>query len=133
MPKIQTSGYSYDFSDSSISGSIPIEVLDIAVSSATASLDFASGSFFKIDHNSNSTVRVEYSNEYNGMSIMVLVQHGASSSGSLEFGGNTLWPGGVEPSWTQAAASRDIVTLTCFEASEFFDSAVFANAVLNLY
>lgn len=127
MPKIQASGYSYDFSDSSISGSIPIEVLDIAVSSATASIDFASGSMFSVDHDSNDTVMIDYSNEYVGMSAMIFVKHDGTSSGSIEFGSQQIqFPGGTVPTFTTSANSKDLITLTCFESS-----VVLANASLD--
>jgi len=108
------------------SGSVRGGVIALTVSSQTASMDCSLGNFFTLTLPSSSTTFLNTTNIKPGQTTQLLIVQ-QSTTGSLNYSSNILFPTGSDYSASIIANTKDIISLVSFD-----DTYLYAVSVKNL-
>jgi len=104
------------------SGSVRGNVINLSISSNTASMDLSLGNFFNITLNAANPCRIEPINIQPGQTTTLRVRQPAGGTGTVQFPSNVDYPNGFQYSATPQANAVDILTFLSFDSSSLYYS-----------
>ena len=106
-----------------VTGSVAGAVQTLAIISSTASLDLSQGNFFELTLSSSTTTYLEPTNIQPGQTINLKINQPATS-GSLTYGSEFKFPGGIPYSASATGSVTDIVSLISFDSTTLYATAI---------
>jgi hypothetical protein len=106
-----------------VTGSVAGAVQTLSIVSSTASLDLSRGNFFELTLESGSVTHLSPTNIQLGQTINLKITQPATS-GSLTYGSEFKFPGGIPYSASATGSVTDIVSLISFDSTTLYATAI---------
>lgn len=108
---------------SNITGSLTSQPITLTATSGTASINCTQGNFFDLTLSSSSTIHLSSSNIQPGQTINLRITQPATS-GSLTYGSQFKFAGGIPYSASATGSAVDIVSFISFDSTTLYGSAI---------
>ena len=106
-----------------LSGSFINQVITLSTASGTASLNCSLGNFFDLTLSSSYSLHLTASNIRPGQTINMRITQPATS-GSLNYGTQFKWPGGIPYSASATGSTTDIVSFISYDSTTLYGTAI---------
>jgi hypothetical protein len=106
-----------------VTGSLTNQPVTLTATSGTASINCTQGNFFDLTLSSSSTIHLSSSNIQPGQTINLRITQPATS-GSLTYGSQFKFPGGIPYSASATGSVVDIVSFISFDSTTLYGSAI---------
>jgi hypothetical protein len=106
-----------------VTGSVAGAVQTLSIVSSTASLDLSRGNFFELNLESGSVTHLSPTNIQPGQTINLKINQPATS-GSLTYGSEFKFPGGIPYSASATGSVTDIVSLISFDSTTLYATTI---------
>ena len=121
--KLDVSGSTRIQASAIITGSLTNQPVTLTATSGTASINCTQGNFFDLTLSSSSTIHLSSSNIQPGQTINLRITQPATS-GSLTYGSQFKFPGGIPYSASATGSVVDIVSFISFDSTTLYGSAI---------
>jgi predicted acyltransferase (DUF342 family) len=108
--------------NSVFSGSVRGRVVELSISSNTASMDLSLGNFFTITLNTSQPCSIIPTNIQPGETVSLRVRQASGGGGTVSFPGNVDYPTGFQYNATPASNAVDILTFLSFDTGSLYYS-----------
>jgi hypothetical protein len=108
--------------NSIFSGSVRGQVVNLSITSNTASMDLSLANFFTITLNASSACRIEPTNIQPGQTITLRVTQPGGGGGTVQFPSNVDFPNGFQYNATPSGNAVDILTFLSFDSASLYYS-----------
>ena len=121
--KLDVSGSTRIQASAIITGSLTNQPVTLTATSGTASINCTQGNFFDLTLSSSSTIHLSSSNIQPGQTINLRITQPATS-GSLTYGSQFKFAGGIPYSASATGSVVDIVSFISFDSTTLYGSAI---------
>jgi hypothetical protein len=119
-----TTGSNVYTGSQTITGSVYGNVIDLTISSQTASMDLSKSNLFTLTLVSGSATQLVATNVSKGQTTNILIQQPAVGFGTIFFNSTFKFPSTTPYQATAVSSSKDIVTIISFDSSSLYASSV---------